>query len=507
MNMRVFTLLLTTVLWSGPIGAAEPDARPVPTMEQRTEAFVDVTAAMESGNKAAAADGLIAITESEEWAMFHAESYARLAVLLNKLDLPYSALIAYSKALSADPEGVGSEAGKAVDLADKVGDQAILEPVFASNIGLDVDEATRSRMAYLAARENYRNGNLAIAGAMLKMVKPNDPYYPEAKALEGVVLSLQDRHGNALAPFQIALATGGRAQRSDLFKATVTLNLARAYYAAGNFPQAAHYWSQIERDDPKWLDAQFERAWAHFRMEDMNGTLGLLQNHVSPYFQDRYYPEAAMLRLYALFMLCKFPDASAQLEAFQKQYRPQQSELLGVTAYTGEDAFDQIRRHIADGSSDLPKMVTLAFENEDRIKDSIGAVTSAEEEIARLRNVGANVFAQSAMEWVNERRSEVVKTEGTRIVNRVKKMEAQLSEMIANSDVTKLDLMQMETRLFERASFTGKLPEAKRMVKRQVRARVTERKWDWQGEFWADEVGYYRVDTTPECPANMMQGG
>ena len=214
-----------------------------------------------------------------------------------------------------------------------------------------------------------------------------------------------------------------------------------------------------------------------------------------------------MLRLYALFLLCKFPDASAQLEAFQKQYRPQQSDLLGVTAYTKADAFDQIRRHIADGTSDLPKMVTLAFENEDRIKDSIGAITSAEQEIARLKNVGANVFAQSAMDWVNARRTEVIESEGARILKRVKKMETDLSEMLANSDVTKLDLLQMESRLFERASYTGKLPEAKRRVKRQVRARVTERKWDWQGEFWADEVGYYRVDTTPECPANMMQGG
>ena len=126
---------------------------------------------------------------------------------------------------------------------------------------------------------------LAVAGAMLKMVKPNDPYYPEAKALEGVLLSLQDQHGNALAPLQIALATGGRAQRGEVFKATVTLNLARAYYAAGNFGQAAHYWSQIQRDDPKWLDAQFERAWAHFPWKT-DGTLGLLQNHISPYFQD-----------------------------------------------------------------------------------------------------------------------------------------------------------------------------------------------------------------------------
>ena len=86
-------------------------------------------------------------------------------------------------------------------------------------------------------------------------------------------------------------------------------------------------------------------------------------------------------------------------------------------------------------------------------------------------------------------------------------MEAELAELLGNSDVTKLDLMQMEARLYERASFTGKLPESKRRVKRQARVRAKERLWDWQGEYWADEIGYYKIDTKPECPENMTQGG
>lgn len=499
MNARTPLLLIATVCWGSALATG-------PTMEERTEAFADVTAATASGDQAGAADGLIAVIEAPEWNAFDGEAHARLAVLLRNLDLPYSALVAYTKALEADPEGVGSEANKAVDLADQVGDQAILEPVFANNLGLDVDDATRSRMAYLAARENHRAGQLSTAAAMLKIVKPNDPYYPEAKALEGVVLSLQKRHGDALVPLQIALAVGGRAKRGDVFKSVVLLNLARAYYAAGNFPQAAHYWGQIDRGDPKWLDAQFEKAWAYFRMEDMNGTLSLTQNHVSPYFSDRYYPEAAMLRLYALFLLCKFPDASAQLEAFQTQYRPQLAELTAVLQRSPEAIFDLIRRHLDGEDTDLPVTVTSAYDNEDRIKDSIFAVTSAEEEISRLRNVGSNLFAQQAMTWVAGRREALIAAEGGRILKRVRRMEQELAELLANSDVTKLDLMQMESRLFERASFTGKMPDAKRRVKRATRAKATERLWDWQGEYWADEVGYYRIDTKPDCPEDMIQG-
>jgi hypothetical protein len=235
--------------------------------------------------------------------------------------------------------------------------------------------------------------------------------------------------------------------------------------------------------------------------------LGLLQNHVSPYFSDRYYPEAAMLRLYSLFLLCKFPEASAQLEAFQAQYQPQQQELMATASLSPAQLFDAVRRHIEGQATDLPPMVSAAFENEDRIRDSIVAVTSAEEEMGRLRNVSANVFAQVASEWVSARRETIIANEGGRILSRIQSMEGELSEMLGNSDVTKLDLMQMEARLYERASFTGKLPESKRRVKRKVRARGQERLWDWQGEYWADEIGYYKIDTKPECPENMTQGG
>ena len=123
--MTIKPWLLAAVMFSGVASAQSP------TMEQRTEAFAEVSEAMTSGKQTGAADALIAVIEEPEWAMCTGEAHARLAVQLNKLDLPYAALLAYAKAMAADPEGVGSEAGKAVDLADKVGDQAVLEPVFA----------------------------------------------------------------------------------------------------------------------------------------------------------------------------------------------------------------------------------------------------------------------------------------------------------------------------------------------------------------------------------------
>jgi tetratricopeptide (TPR) repeat protein len=497
------------VLW--PLAAtAAPvadEALPPPTMEERQAAFGMINEAMSSGRLAQAADLLVELSGDETQAVFRAEAFARLAVVLGRLELPYGSLLAYEKALRADPVAVGSEVSKALDLGEQIGDEAVLEPVFAENLGIAADEVARSRMAYLAARENHRRENYGLASAMLMMVKPIHPDYPDAQALQGVVKSMQGKYNEAIIPLQIALATGAKANRGSRFESTVHLNIARAYFAAENFVGAVEYYAKIPRKDPKWLVAQFERSWAHFRVQDMSGTLAQLHNHESPFFDDLYFPEGSLLRVYSLFLLCKFPDASKQIEAFQSRYRPQHSRLMEVAAMRERDLFDAVRASIDSGKTDLPASIMAHFSHEDRLADSLTAIRNAEDELARLRNVAVNPFAGLITQWVEARRAALIDAEGARISKRVRRMEQELNQMLADSDISKLDLLQMETRLYERASIIGELPEGKRRVKRRVRSKADQRMWPWQGEYWADEVGYYRIDTKPECPDGMQAGG
>jgi hypothetical protein len=85
-------------------------------------------------------------------------------------------------------------------------------------------------------------------------------------------------------------------------------------------------------------------------------------------------------------------------------------------------------------------------------------------------------------------------------------MERTLDEMIQSSEISKLDMLQMEQRLYEQASRVGEIADAKRVVKRKLRKKVDTRVWAWQGEYWADEVGYYRIDSKVDCPAGMQSG-
>ena len=469
------------------------------------------------GQKTKAADALMVVVDDASKAEFHAEAYARLGAILEELDLPYGALVAYEKALEANAAGVSSVVKKAIKLADTVGDTALLEPVFAANVGLDVDAATRSRMAYLAARDAHRQSNYGTALAILKLVQPDDPFYAEAMSLQGVTLSMQGRPKDALAPLLIAQAKADQANKDPRLQNAIRLNLARAYFAAENFPRAIEYFALVSRDSAFWPEAQFERAWAHFRLTDTNGALGLLHSLNAPFFGDWYFPEADLLRIYSLFLMCKFPDASAGLTDFKGQYTPQLQTLREIGARDTEALFKSMRAFVEAGdrvsveertaTSELPRMITRIYEDEDRFLDSLAAIQHAEDEITRLQNVSANPFAARVADWVRGRRATLIKQEGGRIRARANDMAEKLDGMLGDAEMSKLDMIQFETRLYESAAVTGKLPDERRQVDRAIKVKANQRAWPWEGEYWADEVGYYRVNTKSDCPASLQVGG
>ena len=496
------TLLALALLGSGgPVALAQDEAVEEPTDEERAEAFAEVDEQLKVGQKARAADALLALTQDEEKAVFHGEAYEMLADLLVELELPYAALVAYNEALLLDANPV--LVGKALAMADAVGDTALLEPVFATNVGVGAEGAALGHMAYLAARENYRQGNLGVALGITAMVGKDHELYARSQHLKGMVLSQQGKFQDAIAPLATAMALAS-AGDDKLFADLAIMNLARAYYGAENYPRAIEYYAKVPRDSWWWPEAQFERAWAHFMLTDMSGTLGLLHNHMSPFLRDWYFPEARLLRIYALFNLCKFPTASVEIDAFAEDYAPLRDELDSLLSkLDAKGVWADARAYHAGNDHELPATVLRDLPQEHSFLATLNAVESAEEELGRLKGVSANPFAQAATEWVSARKDAMIEAEGGRIRGRIVVQASTLRDMLDNAEISKLDMLKLETRLYEQASNTGTMVGARDVAIREQRSRNAN-VWAFQGESWGDELGYYKVLAEPECPASLM---
>lgn len=502
---RLLTSLVLTGLLVGAAYAADdpaPVELPELTEAERTEIFADYDAAMKSGQKTSAADALLPILDAPDKLAAHGEAWLKLGDLLAGFDMEYSALLAYTKAIEADPKVAATKVKDAIDLADKMGDTRVLAPALAKNVGIKTDSETRSRVAYLAARHNVQEGELGVALGMLMMVNKKSDTYLDAEALRGIVLSQQGRYNDALAPLLTAQALGQKAEKGARFDNVTTMNVARSYFGAGNYQRAVEYYAKVERTSDFWPDAWFEKAWSHFRAQDMNGSLGALMVHESPFFTDYYWPEADLLRAYSYFLMCKFKDASAEIDTFDARYQPLYSELAStLSSYDEMAGYADGVALSEDADTRIPKGVIRQFKNDERFLGAKAAIAKAEDELERLKNVSANVFASRAIKDLELRKRTIMKTEGARIVAKATKDRDQLKEMLSNLKITKLDMMQYETAQLERAAQTGELEGGDRIGQlRKLRQKPGTQLWPWQGEYWADEVGYYNVVSRPDCP-------
>lgn len=495
-QVRIRTIaILSAVFWTVTATAKEP------TDAEWAEAFEPYDIAMARGNATQAADALVELIQGEDKEAFRPEALHNLGDLLLELDLPYGALSAYAEALSAGEKAPIPAVNKAIKVAESLGDLAILEPIFGQNVGLEVSGEARASMAWLAARQNFRDGNLGTTLGILALIQKDSKHFVDAQHLKGVVNSIQGRYTDALAPLMTAAAMAEDPETLDL----IHLNLARAYYGAANYPRAIEYFAKVQRGSPHWLEAQMERAWAHFRLEDVSGSVSLLLTHLAPWFESHYLPEAHLLQTYSLFLLCKFPTANEEIEAFRSKYLAVNAQLeAALMRSDNASIFKQTAGLRRSERTDIPAQMLVPYLTENRFLKAANAVEKAEEDLQRLRNVSANPFSAVVMDWVKARRDSLIDSEGARIKTFLQFQANALGTMLADTEIARLDILRLETKLYEQAATLGEMEKAKRLAQRKMRVPRGHQRWAFQGEYWADELGYFRVTAQPVCPSSLI---
>jgi len=463
-------------------------------------AWREVDLAIAARDYSGAGATLLAILDDPERSAEHAGAWARMGDLFAENDLPYAALLAYARAAEGDLDALGPRLDSAIDLAARVGDEAVLEPSL-TDLPDTLVAPLRTRAAMLGARHRIRAGDFGGALDLLRGVSTSSPWYAQVQNLRGIAHSNLGNSGDALAALLTAEAAS--AGQDTEFRAIVLLNTGRAYFAAGNFLKAIEYFGSVPRESLSWQEAVFERAWGHFRIEDYAGTYAVLTTLDTPFFSDWYWAEADLLRIQTLFMMCKFGDANQGIDAFIEKYTPIREQLLATLDMGPNDAWEDSVAWMTGGSSRLPPAVLARFRYEERFSDARSAVAEAQREVQVAGKLGTPWSAR-AVPLLSERRDALSVEEGQRVLDRAAEARAELAEVLEGIQLVKLDILQYEADLYTRAAATGELDFGDRIGRlRALRKRKGERSWPFEGEYWADEIGYYRVEARSDCPEDQ----
>jgi tetratricopeptide (TPR) repeat protein len=506
----MWLLFLATASWSAKEkgGPAPAPTTQAPSMSDadRAKAFTPWAMALAAGDRAAAADALVALIDDPTKSSVHGEAWGHLGEMYAELGLDLAAIGAFGRALALDPAHSSPFTPKALALVEKTREPGLVAEALANNLAIQVPPEQKNAATVLAARYQLDRDGYGVALGILMTGNKSTPGFEEVELLRGITLAQQDRNNDALVPLLTAATLGVQNERSADWVNVANLDLARAFYAVGNYGQAIEYYAKVERSSNYWLDAQFERAWAHFRGDDVNGALAMLFTHRGVFFEDFFYPEADLLRAYSLFLMCKFPDATKEMDRFAAKYQPIQQELAGLTL-TPTEAFEDVRAFREGQTTRVPAYVLRPFQYESRFSDATTAVKLAYDELSRVSNAPGR-SADLAKELIITQRDTRVTREGQRVLARLDRAKADLVSMLEGIEITRLDLLSLEAQMYERAAATGTLDYGQQVGRLRELSRTKKgfHVWPWEGEYWADEVGWYVFNARPDCPESMSRG-
>jgi len=370
----------------------------------------------------------------------------------------------------------------------------------------------------------YLLGDQAIQ--LFEQVSKDSNAYVHAKMFAGITHVRQRQARPAIQAFRSiidAIEEGDLdSDESQRVKDLAWLSLARMYYTAANkvddetgerqidgqfLGAAVDAWSRIDTGSEYWLDALFEGSFAFFLADEFSRALGNIHTIFSPYFENSFYPEALVLKAVVFFYNCQMENASAMVSKFHERYDPVQKELQAKLAeFKDNESFYRFLTQVREGegarlSPALRGIISSALSDRTVLRH-LEYVKLLDGEEKRLKDeplafqkstVGARIIQDAALA-----KSGAIEATGNLARGRYNRLVEELQDYM-----NQIDAVDLEVATFERGQLSQEMKDQAVTGDRASGGRVQvdeeHQVWPFDGEYWRDELGFYRQQVTSQC--------
>ena len=383
------------------------------------------------------------------------------------------------------------------------------------------------QLNYLLGRYKYRQRQYEDALRLFGKVDRQSKYYVQGQFFSGISNVQLRRSVPAVQSFQkivgaIEEGVEGLEDESRM-RDLAFLSQARTYYSASitldenNSPTintqklsaAVKYWNKVDVASEYWLDALFEESWAYFMAGDYPHALGNIHTIQSPYFPNAHYPEAEILRAVIYFSNCQYDDAQSIVAKFQTKYQPIYDELNKILGRfkgdTADEEFFKFLQQVRAGKADLKPNVRPLVENalaDRQLLRNLEYVKELDDESKRFKEKSKN-FQDSAVgmdvkDSLQLARDLAVRQAGQLARDRYQRYLEELNEHLRNGAKILIDITAAQRNMLDVAMQGGQVTQAESKAN-VVTADEEHVLWPFDGEYWRDELGFYRQTITSKC--------
>ncbi len=403
------------------------------------------------------------------------------------------------------------------------GDMATLERLATAPEGAFKAE-DQPEIDFLVGRAHFDANEHEKAIEVLSRITPKGgEFYLKARYLIGVIHLVRDKDRQvrpALEAFKDILRFEkivGSPSYYPEYRERAYMALGRLFYSQAAqydsakqrndaFETAGRYYDQVQEGSSLWLDSLFELGWTYFHLKRLDRVLGQLHTLNSPYFEDRYYPEARVLEALILFRTCRFNEVLVVVARFLRDYRPLRKEL---DAQLGGDRSDaEFYWYLASLAGDkeslsvsLRRIFNAALNDRElqRTFTLVAKLGAEQQELDKLqRNTTAKAAAKALSEDLGRVRNVMISEAGAMARRRLSRVREDLTEIIRQGLRIKYEALRARRNSIndEVRLSMAEAADAANEPREEDEEHIV---WAFDGSYWRDELGGYTYEVETRC--------
>lgn len=385
------------------------------------------------------------------------------------------------------------------------------------------------QLNYMLGRYKYRNRQYADAIRLFEVVDSESEYYIKSQFFAGISYVQLRKSVPAIKSFQRvekAVAKGAKGVEDEArVRDLAYMSMARTYYSSSikldaetNQPSvnpdklsaAVKYWNQVDVASEYWLDALFEESWAYFMAGDYPRALGNIQTLQSPYFPNGFYPEAEILKAVIYFANCDYPKATIVVAKFDQRYKPIKEGLEKVLGrFQGanqEEPFYKFLKQVREGDANVDEKIRPIVEgalSDRELLKNMEYVRILDEEIGHYRKsppaLKGSGLGRQIEDSLKIARDLAVRHTGELAHQRYQRMLDELNEHVRNGKKILIDINSAQRNLLDEALKKDQVTAEESQIFGVVKPDSEHVLWPFDGEYWRDELGFYRAVVMSAC--------
>jgi tetratricopeptide (TPR) repeat protein len=385
-------------------------------------------------------------------------------------------------------------------------------------------ESVRDELYFLLGKFHYNKGKFKEAVSLFNMVPSSSPFYVQAKLFEGATHVREYQAKPAVESFKEVLRVAAESSDNKVrpYEDLANLSLARTFYSTGQFDLATKYFDRVSTDSYDWPNSLFEASWANFMLKQAgySKALGNIQTLQAPFFENFIKPEsvgeALTVKATIYFYNCLYDRAADAITEFREAFEPLALELKKVVDRTDDNsAFFELAEKIRGGKSDLPSNVEKAARavlSDRMLGRRFDYVNELDRELREHDKADpawkSTAVATAVFTDITLQRSLTVNEAGDLARQRISRLVGELASLIKRVIKIEIEILEGEKGQLQQEIVQEQQIMASGKTKDMSNIRVDDEHhfWPFTGEYWRDELGYYRVKLMNRCEKSAPEG-